>query len=91
MTYYVYLLVSKKHGTLYIGVTSDLTRRAFEHRSGTASKFSRRYFLNRLVYAEHHEDIRYAIQRETSLKRWPRAWKIDLIVGMNPEWKNLDA
>jgi putative endonuclease len=62
-----------------------------EHREGTASRFTRRYYLKRLIYAERHEEIETAIQRETSLKRWPRAWKVNLITSQNPDWENLDV
>jgi len=86
---WVYIMTNRPSGTLYLGVTNDLTRRVWEHRNGLGSRFAKRYFVKRLVYAEHHDDIRNAIQRETSLKRWPRAWKIDLIVNLNPEWKDL--
>jgi putative endonuclease len=86
---WVYMLTNHPNGTLYIGVTNDLTRRVWEYREGTASRFTRRYYLKHLVWAEFHEDIRDAIQRETSLKRWPRAWKVGLITKENPEWKDL--
>jgi putative endonuclease len=86
---WVYILTNHPNGTLYIGVTSDLRHRIWEHRNGLGSKFARRYYLHRLVYAEPHDDIRNAIQRETSLKRWPRAWKVDLITKQNPEWSDL--
>jgi putative endonuclease len=88
---WVYIMTNHPNGTFYIGVTNDLDRRVWEHRQGTASRFSRRYYLKRLVYAEHHEDIAAAIQRETSLKRWPRAWKVGLITSQNPEWRDLSA
>jgi len=88
---WVYIMTNHPNGTLYIGVTNDLDRRVWEHREGLASRFTRRYYLKHLVYAEHHEDIAAAIQRETSLKRWPRAWKVDLIISKNPEWKDLGA
>ncbi|MBV9247914.1 MAG: GIY-YIG nuclease family protein [Acetobacteraceae bacterium] len=82
-------MTNRPNGTLYIGVTNDLTRRVWEHRQGLGSQFVRKYYLKRLVYAEPHESIRAAIQRETSLKRWPRKWKLDLITSLNPEWKDL--
>ena len=84
-------MTNHPNGTLYLGVTNDLARRVWEHREGTASKFTRRYYLKRLVYAEYHETIEAAIQRETSLKRWPRAWKVELIESKNPKWENLDV
>jgi putative endonuclease len=86
---WAYIMTNRPHGTLYIGVTNDLAQRVFEHRQGTGSGFVRRYGLRRLVYAEPHDDIRAAIQRETSLKRWPRAWKVELIAAYNPEWNDL--
>ncbi len=86
---WVYILTNRPNGTLYIGVTNDLVRRVWEHREGIASVFTRRYGLTRLVYAERHEDIRTAIQRETSLKRWPRAWKVRTLEVMNRKWDDL--
>jgi len=86
---WVTIMTNRSNGTLYIGVTSDLIRRAREHRERVESSFVRRYDLTRLVYFEHHEDIRDAIQRETSLKRWPRAWKVRLLASGNPEWNDL--
>ena len=86
---WVYIMTNKPNGTLYIGVTNDLPRRVYQHREGLVPGFTRTYGLTRLVYAEQHEDIRTAIQRETSLKRWRRAWKVDLIVAANPDWKDL--
>jgi putative endonuclease len=86
---WVYILANRPRGVLYVGVTSDLARRAWQHRSGTGSGFVKRYGVTRLVYAERHEEIISAIQRETSIKRWPRAWKIDLIATMNPAWDDL--
>ena len=86
---WVYILTNRRNGTLCIGVTSDLVRRVTQHREGTGNSIARRYALNRLVYFEHHEDIRAAIQRETSLKRWPRAWKVRLFAGTNPDWQDL--
>lgn len=82
-------MTNHQNGTLYISVTNDLARRVSEHRTGAGSRFARRYYLKRLVYAERHEDIRDAIQRETSLKRWPRAWKVALIEEQNPQWRDL--
>ena len=89
MTGYVYMLASRKGGTIYIGVTNDLGRRIPEHAAGTGSRFTGRYGLRRLVWYEEHFDIRDAIQREKSLKRWPRQWKIDLIEKHNPDWFEL--
>jgi putative endonuclease len=86
---WVYIMTNRPNGTLYLGVTKDLARRVWEHRNGHGSQFTKRYYVKRLVYAEHHDDIRNAIQRETSLKRWPRAWKTELIESLNPEWEDL--
>ena len=87
--YYVYILASGKRGTLYIGVTNNLARRTHEHKSGIAPSFTRKYRINTLVWYEAHQDIEAAIQREKSLKRWYRDWKIDLIETHNPEWRDL--
>ena len=70
-------------------VTSNLARRAFEHRQGLVPGFTKRYGLKLLVYAEHYDDIRCAIQREKTIKHWPRAWKVRLIHSVNPEWDDL--
>jgi len=86
---YVYILASDRNGTLYIGVTNDLVRRVFEHREEVAEGFTQRYGVKRLVHYEQFEDIRTAIQREKSLKRWSRAWKIELIEQDNPKWDDL--
>jgi putative endonuclease len=86
---WVYIVTNRPNGTLYVGVTSALARRAWEHREGVADGFTRRYRLKRLVWAERYEDIRGAIQREKNLKHWPRAWKVDLIVADNPDWSDL--
>jgi putative endonuclease len=86
---WVYILTNRPNGTLYIGVTSDLPLRIWEHREGLVEGFTKRYGLKRLVYAEHHEDIRTAIQRETTMKYWSRAWKVKLILENNPDWIDL--
>lgn len=86
---YVCIMSNKRDGTLYVGVTSDLSRRAFEHRVGVVDGFTKRYGLKRLVYYESHEDIRDALQRERNMKHWPRLWKLALIEEMNPEWDDL--
>ena len=88
-TYFVYILASKRNGTLYIGVTNDLIRRVWEHREGLVPGFTKKYAVKILVYFEEFGDIRMAIQRETSLKRWNRKWKLDLIETTNPEWVDL--
>jgi putative endonuclease len=87
--YYVYIVASRKNGTLYIGVTSDIARRAFEHREGVLPGFTKKYGVKLLVHIEPFEDIRGAIQREKNLKKWPRAWKIALIEETNPDWCDL--
>ena len=84
-----YILTNRPNGTLYVGVTSDLARRIWEHREGVADGFAKQYGLKRLVYAERHEDIRIAIQREKTLKHWPRAWKVRVILDANPLWDDL--
>ena len=89
MAAYVYIVTNHKHGTLYIGVTNDIARRAMEHREGGGSTFTRKYGCTQLVWYEEHLDIGSAIQREKSLKRWYRQWKIDLIEQMNPDWRDL--
>jgi putative endonuclease len=86
---WVYIVTNRPNGTLYVGVTSDLARRVWEHREGVAESFTKRYGLKRLVYAERHDEIRAAIQREKNIKHWPRAWKVALIVGENPNWCDL--
>jgi len=86
---FVYILASKPHGTLYIGVTSDLLGRIEAHRLGEGSAFVKKYNVTQLVYFEEYPLYADAIQRETSLKRWKRAWKIALIEKVNPEWKDL--
>ena len=85
----VYILANKRNGTLYVGVTSDLMRRIWEHKNGLIEGFTRRYGVHILVYAERHETMLAAIQREKQLKRWRRAWKIELIERSNPEWRDL--
>jgi putative endonuclease len=86
---WVYIVTNRPNGTLYIGVTSDLARRSYEHRESLIDGFSKRYGLKRLVYYERYEDIRDAIQREKTLKHWSRAWKVKLIHAMNTEWRDL--
>ncbi|MCA0405553.1 MAG: GIY-YIG nuclease family protein [Proteobacteria bacterium] len=86
---YVYLMTNRPNGTLYCGVTNDIARRAYEHREGLVPGFTRRYGLKQLVWFEAFDDIRDAIQRETSIKRWPRAWKARLIAENNPDWADL--
>ena len=88
-TYFVYILASKPQGTLYIGVTNDIYRRMIEHREGKGGSFTRKYKVNKLMWFEPFTDIHVAIQREKSLKLWPRAWKINLIERDNPHWQDL--
>ena len=88
-SYWVYILASRKNGTLYAGVTNDLVRRLFEHETGLGSKFAKRYGALRLVWYEEHPQAGQAIAREKAIKSWPRKWKIDLIEGMNAEWHDL--
>ena len=86
----IYILASSKNGSLYIGVTSDLPSRITEHQSGKGSKHTAKYQIRRLVWFEIHEDMGSAIQREKSLKRYLRQWKINLIEENNPQWLPLN-
>ena len=88
---YVYILASGKNGTLYIGVTNNLSSRVWLHKEGRASVFTRRYGVSQLVWYEEYPTVPQAIQRETSLKRWKREWKIALIEQINPTWEDLSA
>ncbi len=88
---WVYIMTNAPNGALYVGVTSDIARRAWEHRQGVVDGFTKRYGLKRLVYMERHEDIEMAIRREKRLKHWPRAWKVRLIHEENPAWDDLYA
>ncbi|TYO65142.1 GIY-YIG nuclease family protein [Bradyrhizobium hipponense] len=83
------MLASRRHGTLYIGITNSLQKRLEEHRNGKGSKFVKRYGVHRLVYTETYERADEAIAREKQLKRWKRDWKIELIERDNPEWRDL--
>jgi putative endonuclease len=87
--YYVYILASRIGGTLYIGVTNDLVRRVYEHKSKFVSGFTSKYDVYRLVYYEQFEDVEAAIHREKRLKKWKREWKIALIERVNPNWADL--
>jgi putative endonuclease len=89
LAYYVYILASRRNGTLYIGVTNNLGWRSFEHREGLSDGFTKKYRVKKLVYYEAHEDVTQAIQREKNMKHWPRAWKIALIERENPDWRDL--
>jgi putative endonuclease len=86
---WVYIMANRRNGVLYVGVTSDLPGRAYQHREGLLAGFTKRYGLKMLVYYEQHDDIRAAIQREKNIKHWSRAWKVRMIHEMNPEWKDL--
>lgn len=89
MSYSVYILASQKKGTLYIGVTNDVSARAYAHREGKGSVFTSKYGVKRLVYIEPYDDVRDAIAREKELKKWRRQWKIELIEKANPDWDDL--
>jgi len=89
MSYYVYLLASGRNGTLYTGVTLDLIRRVWEHRSDAVDGFTKRYSVHCLVWFEQADDVVAAITREKQIKKWNRAWKLELIEATNPEWRDL--
>ncbi|MBR1172542.1 GIY-YIG nuclease family protein [Bradyrhizobium sp. KB893862 SZCCT0404] len=89
MTYYVYILASRKYGTLYIGVTRDLVRRVYEHKTKVAPGFTKRYGVDKLVLFEMFDDPTSAIAREKELKKWRRDWKTRLIDEQNPNWDDL--
>ena len=89
MSYCVYILASRRHGTLYIGITNDLRTRLEQHRLGLGSEFVRKYSVYRLVYVETYENAEDAIRREKQLKKWNRAWKLRLIEEKNPNWDDL--
>jgi putative endonuclease len=86
---YVYIMSNGVSGTLYIGVTADIAARVFQHKNGTGSDFCRRHGLTRLVYVECHDRIDEAIVREKAMKAWKRAWKLNLIEKVNPDWHDL--
>ena len=85
----VYMLASKHNGTLYIGVTSNLPTRIWQHKNDHVEGFTKKYQVHNLVYFEVHEEMQAAIQREKQLKKWRRQWKIELIEKNNPDWKDL--
>lgn len=87
--YYVYIMASKRNGTIYIGVTNNLTRRVYEHKKGLVEGFTKKYDVKNLVYYEIHIDINEAIKREKAMKKWLRVWKIKLIEKANPNWDDL--
>ena len=87
--FHVYILSSKRNGTLYIGVTSDLIKRVWEHKNNLVEGFTRKYNVHKLVYFERYEDPENAIKREKRLKKYDRKWKLDLIEERNPNWEDL--
>jgi putative endonuclease len=86
---WVYIMTNRPNGTLHVGVTSDIAKRAWEHREDVVEGFTKRHGLKRLVFTEQHETISAAIQREKNMKHWPRAWKVRLILAQNPNWNDL--
>ncbi len=86
---WIYIVTNRPNGTLYTGVTSNIARRAYEHREGLVPGFTKQHDLRRLVFVEFHDHITDAIQRESNVKHWPRAWKIRLILEVNPGWADL--
>ncbi len=88
-TYYLYILASKRNGTLYVGVTNDLKRRIYEHKNNLFEGFTKKYKVHTLVYFESTSDVNTALQREKQLKTWKRKWKIQLIEQSNHEWQDL--
>ncbi len=87
--YFIYILASKKNGTIYIGVTNNLAKRVYEHKNNLIKGFTQKYNVHHLVYYEVFDDVYEAITREKRLKKWKRQWKIELIRKFNPEWKDL--
>ncbi|MDO6675144.1 GIY-YIG nuclease family protein [Tenacibaculum sp. 1B UA] len=87
--YYIYIITNKKDGVLYIGVTNNLERRIFEHKNKLVKGFSSKYNLDKLIYFEEHQFIKEAIKREKNMKKWKRAWKINLVIKENPNWDDL--
>ena len=87
--YFIYILASKRNGTLYIGVTSNLPKRVWEHKNNLVEGFTKKYNVHNLVYFEQTENAQSAFLREKQLKKWKREWKIELIEKDNPEWKDL--
>jgi len=87
--YYVYLLASKKHGTLYVGVTSNLEQRMYQHKKSIAEGFTKKYGVKNLVWFDQTSDVHEAINKEKQIKKWKRQYKINLIEGANPDWRDL--
>ncbi len=88
-SYYVYILTNERNGTLYVGMTSALPKRIWEHKNSVVDGFTKAYGTKILVYYEVHQDVNEAIRREKRLKRWDRKWKLELIETNNPQWKDL--
>jgi len=89
--FWVYIITNRGHSVLYIGITNRLSRRTWEHRGGVKAGFASKYQCKKLIYYEHYRDVRDAIARESQLKKWSRAKKINLISGLNPSWDDLGA
>ena len=87
--YYVYIITNKPYGTLYVGISSNLVQRIYQHREGMAPGFSKVHGLNRLVWYQMHQDVNEAIASEKKIKKWRRDWKVNVIQEMNPDWKDL--
>ena len=87
--YYVYILASQRNGTLYIGMTNNLQRRVYEHKTGVIKGFTQKYGISMLIYFEEFQQVEQAIERENNLKKWKRAWKLRLIEEENPYWDDL--
>ena len=88
-TFWVYILASGRNGTLYVGVTSNIAARIYQHKEGLVPGFTKTYGVTKLVHCEPFESVSYAIKREKTLKKWPRKWKLDLIERDNPQWRDL--
>jgi len=88
-TFWVYILASGRNGTLYVGVTNDIARRVYQHKEGLVPGFTKKHRVTKLVHCEPFDRISYAIQREKTLKKWPRKWKMDLVERDNPQWRDL--
>jgi putative endonuclease len=91
MSFFVYILASRRNGTLYVGMTDDLARRAYEHWTGAIAGFTKKYAVKMLVWYESHDSRETAFQRERQIKKWNRAWKLKLIEQLNPDWRDLTA
>jgi putative endonuclease len=89
MSFYVYILASRRNGTLYIGMTDDLVRRAWQHREGVIAGFTKQYGVKVLVWYEEHSSRESAFERERRMKKWNRSWKIRMIESFNPQWRDL--